>query len=101
MELFHFSTLGKPAESLLSFACDWLILDAANHPKSYDRCHNGKVRENPICLSDYEKRVFGVEARIHSGFEPILQDIYKCLPLKVQMVIGCACTAEKVWSLLL
>lgn len=46
-------------------------------------------------LYDYEKQGESVWCRgvylIHSTFEPFWKDIYKWLPLKVQMLIGCLC----------
>lgn len=48
-----------------------------------------------LLFYDYEKQGESVWCRrmylIHSTFESVQKDIYKCLPLKVQMLIGCLC----------
>lgn len=76
---FCFFTLGKPSESLLSFTCYcWLrVVQTAQllWYVSHSIWHRGM---HPL----------------HSSFEPVQEDIYKCFPLKVQMLISCVCTAE-------
>ena len=55
----------------------------------------GEMESDMSFLYDYEKQGESVWCRgvylIHSTFEPFWKDIYKWLPLKVQMLIGCLC----------
>ena len=75
MELFYFTS-----EPFL------LFLPVTNDFNSHKQ--GGKKLNIISVIMRNRERAFGSEASIHSKFEPIQEDIYKLLPLKVQMGIG-------------